>query len=124
MNNLRIEATKYTLEANFDAEQGVLELTGSSYPENAMEYFTVLYDWIGNYLKVVNKPVVLSLKVNYLNTSSIKCILDLFEILEQYYRKNGNVLITWYYEKGDEDILELGQEMAEDVEIPFEFISV
>ncbi len=48
MDNLIIEKTKNTLGVNFIAETGVLELTGSSFPENASEFFTPLVDWLKN----------------------------------------------------------------------------
>ena len=43
MENLEITKTESTLEVDFDAEDGVLALSGSSYPENA-ERFLRLFD--------------------------------------------------------------------------------
>jgi len=124
MENLKIPATKYTLEVNLNAGTGILEMSGSSYPENAIDFFQPIFDWIKIYLTQNPKKVVLKLKINYLNTSSAKCILDILEILEQYYKeKNGDVSVNWYYAEEDEDILEMGEEIAEDTEIPFNLLS-
>ena len=124
MENLKIPATKYTLEVNFDAAAGVLEMSGSSYPENAIDFFQPIFDWIKKYLTENPQKIVLNLKINYLNTSSAKCILDILEILEQYYKeKNRDVSVNWYYAEDDEDTLEMGEEIAEDTEIPFNLLS-
>ena len=124
MENLKIPATKYTLEVNLDAATGILEMSGSSYPENAMDFFQPIFNWIKKYLVDSPKKIVLNLKISYLNTSSAKCILDILEILEQYYKEsNSDVSVNWYYAKDDEDTLEMGEEIAEDTEIPFNLLS-
>jgi len=124
MENFKIPATKYTLEVNLDAAAGTLEMSGSSYPENAIDFFQPIFDWIKMYLAEAPPKVILKLKINYLNTSSAKCILDILETLEQYYKeKNRDVSVNWYYAKDDEDILEMGEEIAEDSEIPFNLLS-
>ncbi len=123
MNNLIIEKTKYTMEINFDKDSGILEMSGSSYPENALEFFGPITEWVKEYIQVIKKPITMSIRLNYLNTSSTKCILDIFEILDAYYKDNGQVLIKWHYAENDEDIRETGEELAEDFEFPIEFVS-
>jgi hypothetical protein len=123
MENLKIEKTRYTLEVELNKDTGILEMTGSSYPENALDFFTPIIEWIKNYISTIKNQVVLHLRVSYLNTSSTKCILDIFEILEQYHQAQGKVEVNWYYAEGDEDIKETGEELCEDIDLPFNFIS-
>ncbi len=123
MKNLEIQKTKYTLAVNFDVSKGILKMNGSSYPENALEFFTPIFDYIEQYIIEYNKKLLLELNIDYLNTSSTKCILDIFEILEDYITAGGSVHIKWFHRKGDEDILETGKELAEDYNIPIDFIS-
>ena len=123
MENLNITKTKYTLEINFDADKGILEMSGSSYPENAYEFFQPIYNWLKTYLSNVNKAIILNIKLDYLNTSSTKCILDVLEIVENYQEKGIETQINWFYEEDDEDMLETGEEFAEDMALPFNFIS-
>jgi hypothetical protein len=123
MKDLKIEKTKYTLEINFNGTTGILNMEGSSYPENAIDFYKPITNWIEDFIKEVKKPITLNFKLNYLNTSSTKCILDIFEILEEYNEKN-KVVVNWYYEEDDEDILETGEEMGEDIEIPMNFIPI
>ena len=123
MNDLQITGTKYTMEINFNKETGVLDMAGSSYPENALEFFHPIINWIKNYISEVHKQLVMNIRLNYLNTSSTKCILDIFEILDQYYKSGGDVKLNWYYAGDDEDIKETGEELGEDLEFPIAFIS-
>lgn len=111
------------MEINFDKDSGILEMSGSSYPENALEFFGPITEWVKEYIQVIKKPITMSIRLNYLNTSSTKCILDIFEILDAYYKDNGQVLIKWHYAENDEDIRETGEELAEDFEFPIEFVS-
>lgn len=123
MENLNIPKTKYTLMINFNVETGIFEMSGSSYPENAMEFFQPIMKFIESYVSEIGKAIVLNLELNYLNTSSTKCLLDIIEILEKYYKESGDVKVNWYYEEDDEDILEMGEDIAEDLELPINLIS-
>jgi SiaC family regulatory phosphoprotein len=123
MDNLHIEKTKYTMGINFDKDTGILEMSGSSYPENALEFFGPIIQWIRDYSSQFNKNIDLNIRLNYLNTSSTKCILDIFEMLDQYHKSGGHVKINWHYAKNDEDIMETGEELAEDFEFPIAFVS-
>jgi hypothetical protein len=123
MEHLIIAKTKHTLEVDFNADTGLLKMSGSSYPENAIDFFGPIINWIKNYITQVKKPITMNLKLNYLNTSSTKCVLDIFEILEQFYQDGGVAEVNWYYEEEDEDILETGEELTEDIEFPVNFFS-
>ena len=123
MEKLKQTKTKYTLAVDFDPDSGILEMEGESYPENAIDFFQPVFVWIKTYISTLGKGIVLNLKLNYLNTSSTKCILDIFEMLEQYHIDGGDVQINWYYAEDDEDILEMGEEIGEDVCLPLNFIS-
>lgn len=123
MKNLQIRKTKYTLEVDFDVNNGNLKMSGSSYPENALEFFKPIFDILERYIAEYKKKLIVELDIDYLNTSSTKCILDIFEILEDYYTSGGSVQVKWFYREGDEDILETGKELAEDYDLPIQFKS-
>lgn len=123
MDDLQIPETKYTLAINFNAREGVLEMTGSSYPASAVDFFDPIFTWVREYIATAGGPIQLDLKLNYLNTSSTKCILDILEILESYFKRGGAVRVNWYYAEDDEDIMETGEEIAEDIELPLNLIA-
>ncbi|MCD4655838.1 DUF1987 domain-containing protein [bacterium] len=122
MDNLRIAKTKYTADVHFDAESGILEIEGSSYPENAFEYFQPLARWIRIYITETEKPIIFNLRLQYMNTSSSKCLLDILYTLEEHLKAGRDVEINWYYQEDDEDSLETGEELSYDMELKFNFI--
>ncbi len=123
MKDLKIEKTKYTLDIDFESATGIMNMAGSSYPENAIDFYKPIINWIEGFINEEKKPLTLNFRLNYLNTSSTKCILDIFEILEEY-NEDNEVVVNWYYEEDDEDILETGEEMGEDMDIPMNFIPI
>ena len=123
MKPLKIAKTKFTLAVSLDADSGNFAMEGSSYPENALEFFQPIFLWLERFIAEVTKPIDLQLKLEYLNTSSSKCILDLFKVLEGYHHQGGEVKVTWYYESDDEDMMETGEEFLEDLDFPFELVA-
>jgi hypothetical protein len=122
MDNLRISRTKYTFEVNLDAKRGMMEMSGSSYPENAVDFFQPIFEWLEEYVSEAKKKLTMNARFDYLDTSSTKCVSDIFEILENYSKNGGDVRVNWYYDEDDGDILEMGKEFAEDIELPIHFI--
>lgn len=94
---------------------------GSSYPEHAFEFFTPIFEWLQRYVEQGPRPVQLTVLFDYLNTSSLKCIIDLFKLLESHAQNGAEVAIHWRYQIDDEDMLEAGREFAEDIQIPIHF---
>jgi hypothetical protein len=124
MEHLQIEATKDTPSIDFNPETGVLALEGESYPENPIDFFSPVLNWVKQYIEESDGGLTFNIKISYINTSSSKCMLDLLEILESYYESGGEVKVNWYYEEDDEDMEETGEELCEDLELPYELISI
>jgi hypothetical protein len=123
MEPLRIAPAKSTFRVDFDP-QGRLELTGSSYPEDAVAFFAPLRAWLQAYLAAAPERTALRLQVDYVNTSSSKCLLDLLDLLEARHRAGGGVRVEWLYDADDEDMRELGEELAEDLTLEFAPVAV
>ncbi len=123
MENLLLTKSKNTLGVNFDATSGIIELSGSSYPENTTDFFKPLVDWIQKYFLEVTGKLVLNIKLDYLNSSSIKYLSDMIDKLENYHKSGGSVEINWYHKEDDEDIKEMGEEIKDDVGFTFNIIA-
>jgi hypothetical protein len=123
MDPIKIEGTPKTPTVNFNAESGVLEIKGRSIPENAVEFYRPLVDWIGNYGGATKEATEVNIQLEYFNTSSSKCILDVFKKLESINGKSS-ILINWHYEEDDEDMLEAGEDYQAIINIPFKMIEM
>jgi len=121
MESIKLEGTPKTPTVEFSAENGVLLLKGRSIPENSIEFYKPLINWIENYSASAPSETVLNVQLEYFNTSSSKCLLDIFKRLE---RIGNPVTINWYYEEDDEDMLEAGEDYDAIIDIPFKMIEV
>jgi hypothetical protein len=125
METLNIEMTPKTPLVKFDASNGYLELSGRSIPENTMEFYGPLFDLIDKYALQPQKDTKLKIQLEYFNTSSSKCLLDIFKKLQNIHSSGkSNVIVEWYYEEDDEDMLEAGEDYQTIVKLNFEMIKV
>jgi hypothetical protein len=50
-------------------------------------------------------------------------LLEIFEQFKAMHDAGNKVLIDWYYQEDDEDMQDAGEDYADIVEVPFNFIS-
>ena len=119
MDTLIIESSSKTPKVEFDADKGELLLEGRSIPENSLEFYIPLMEWLEAYTQVAMPNTIVQIKLEYFNTSSSKCILDFFKKLEAISNRGKNVSVNWYFEEDDEDMMEAGEDYNAIVGIPF-----
>ncbi len=124
MENINIEGNYSTPTVDFNAGNGELLISGRSIPEHANLFYGPLIDWVKEYVSSNPEKTTLNMKVDYVNSSSQKFLLELFEKLEPLHSGNKAVVIKWYYEDDDEEMKDSGEEFEESIEVPFEFIAV
>lgn len=122
MENVNIEGTAKTPTVIFEPGSGLLEIKGRSIPENSTEFFRPLVDALKSFSTNSTGPITVNFKLEYFNTSSSKCILDILKILESIKKTGKMVSLNWYYEEDDEDMLESGENYQEIVNIPFNML--
>ena len=124
MEPIFVEGTPKTPTVKFDPNQGLIEIKGRSHPENSMEFYKPLIAWLVEYAKNPGDKTIVNIQLEHFNTSSSKCILDVFKTLEAIYKAKHEVEINWHYEKDDEDILEAGEDYKSLIGIPFNMIEI
>ena len=120
MNTLIIQGTQSSPAIRADWEQGLLSMEGDSYPENSFDFFGQVIEWIERYLKERNAPLQLLLRLVYMNTSSVKAMMDIFDMLEDAFKQGRDVRVDWYYDPRNERVLDLADEFREDCTFPFQ----
>jgi hypothetical protein len=125
MDALTIEGTPKTPIVRFDASKGLIEIKGRSIPENSIEFYKPLVDWLDAYARESQQTKTqVNIQLEYFNTSSSKCILDVFKKLEAVHKANSGVTINWFYDEDDEDMLEAGQDYESIIRVPFKMMEV
>jgi len=124
MEPIIIEGTPKTPSIKFDTRDGVFEIKGRSIPENSVKFYKPLNEWLDSYMQVPLDKTVVNIRLEYFNTSSSKCILDVFKRLEAIHRSKHDVEINWFYEEDDEDMLEAGEDYDSIIKVPFKMIEI
>ncbi|HOG19057.1 MAG TPA: DUF1987 domain-containing protein [Salinivirgaceae bacterium] len=123
MEPIKIEGSPKTPTVNFDAS-GKIEIKGRSIPENSIEFYKPLIDWLDQYLNNPAKMTNVNVQLEYFNTSSSKCILDVLKKLEAIYKAGNEVVVNWHYEEDDEDMLEAGEDYQSIIKVPFKMCEI
>ena len=121
MDALKLEGSPKTPTIEFNSGTGYLLVRGRSIPENSIEFYKPLIEALEAYNSSSQSNTKVDIQLEYFNTSSSKCILDVFKKLEAINSGNSEVIINWYYEEDDEDMLEAGEDYQAIINIPFRF---
>jgi hypothetical protein len=124
MEPINIEGSQKTPSIYFDTEKSTLEIRGRSIPENSIEFYKPLVDWLDEYARNPHAKTQVDIHLEYFNTSSSKCILDVFKKLEAIHKAKHDVMINWYYEEDDEDMLEAGEDYESIIRVPFKMVEI
>ncbi|MFI5219843.1 MAG: DUF1987 domain-containing protein [Bacteroidia bacterium] len=120
MENLIINPGIKTPNINFNSVTGILEISGKSIPENSVEFYRPLYEWLDQYAQQPNKQTQFIVRLEYFNTSSSKCLLDIFRKLEAVNKAGASeITVRWLYEADDEDMMEAGDDYQTIVKLQF-----
>ena len=122
MKELNIAGSVSTPTVLGDWEAGVLKMSGDSYPENSFELFGPVIQWVESYLGENVAPLRLELSLLYLNTSSVKAVMEIFDTLEAAHLSGRDVRVTWFFDQNNERVGELAEEFKEDCTFPFEVV--
>ncbi len=123
METLLIEQTDDSPRIVLDPVDKLFEISGKSLPEDVLEFYQPVLDWLNDYRKEPDSLTTFSVRLIYFNTASSKMIMDIFLIFEEMVEEGHEVLIKWHSHQRDEDMQEAGKEFAEMIAVPFEHIS-
>jgi hypothetical protein len=123
MEELRISPTKNTPEIILNPE-GIIKIRGRSIHEDVTEYFAPVEEWITDYITDPAELTCVEMSLEYFNSASAKVFIHLLQKVTYVTLKHKKFIINWYYEDGDEDILERGEYFASILDVPISFIKI
>jgi hypothetical protein len=121
MKELKITGTK-TFPGVFLNPEGILKIEGRSIHENIAEFYKPVENWIKEYIESPAEVTCLDINLEYFNSASAKLLIRIIQKISYIQLKNKKFMVNWYYEEGDEDILERGEYFSSVTKIPFNFI--
>ncbi|MGK7396903.1 MAG: DUF1987 domain-containing protein [Candidatus Cyclobacteriaceae bacterium M3_2C_046] len=124
MDSFFLKPSPKTPEIKFDIEKSLFEVSGRSIPENSIDFYKPVLEWLDQYIKHPNSETTLEIKLEYFNTSSSKCLVDIFRRFEKLHIEGKKVSILWYYEDEDEDMLESGEDFKGIIKMPLQLVKL
>lgn len=125
MEILRQEGSLTTPTILLDPGKGLIELRGKSIPENSFEFYEPLYEWLNEYGQDPQEKTQVNLSMEYFNTSSSKEFMKFFKKLEELHKMGSTkVEIKWYHELDDEEMMEMGESLKREVDLPIDIIPI
>ncbi len=129
MEKLIISPTHSTPEIRFSVEENIFLIRGNSRPEDVRALYYPVIEWIKELANDIidNKitkytkenPLIFQVDLLYFNSSSAKFLYDIFSEFKRLPEAGISVIVEWYYEKEDIDMLEAGNDIATMVEMEF-----
>jgi len=113
--------TEETPAIIFNPGKDKFQLVATSWPENALKFYTPIMDWLREYFKAPNLVTIFEFRLDYFNTSSAKQIAKLLVLLKEESEKH-DIKIKWFYDWEDMDMKNAGIRYAALTNIKFEFI--
>ena len=121
MKRINIKPSKTSPQVSFDVTNGSLLLKGRSLLNNAHDFYQPIYtalDEVTNFTKQLNVDFMM----DYYNTSSTKCIFQIFKKLGVLKNNDYDVNINWYYQEDDLDHIEIGEDFESILDMRFNFV--
>lgn len=122
MESLLIEAKKDTPRIYFSKSEKTFEMSGKSLPEDVIDFYTPVLDWIKQYIKDPLDETMIVLKLEYINSTSSKIVSEMLELFESILENGKIVRVKWYYPDEDDDIKITGEELKETMGFNIELI--
>ena len=130
MQAYNAESTESTPKIVLDPNSKVFEISGISRPENVRECYEPVIDWFEEFeqklpeydFSTSGELITFKIQLNYFNSASAKFILDVLMEINKLFNKGMYLQIDWYYEEGDDDMKEVGEELSEIVDFKFNYI--
>lgn len=117
MTTLHINASQRTPEVNFNFETNTFLLRGESYPEDVKDFYGPPITRLEEHLEGLEGAAVnFTFEFVYFNSSTAKIVMNLFDLLDSAAERGNTVVITWMFEKDDDNMEELGEEFGEELE--------
>lgn len=123
MEELRFSSTKNTPEIILNPE-GIIRIKGRSIHENVLDFFAPVEDWVSEYITSPADITCVDINLEYFNSASAKVFIHLLQKVTYVTLKHKKFIFNWYYEEGDEDILERGEYFSSVLDVHFNFIKI
>jgi hypothetical protein len=123
LKEIHILPSTITPEISLNPE-GKIKIKGRSMNEDLSEFYKQTEGWIDEYICNPADLTCVEIYLEYFNEINLYVYISMLKKISSLKLKNKKYIINWYYEEGDEDILEKGENISFILNIPFNFIKI
>ena len=103
---------------------GVIRIKGKANVLATSANYVLINDWLDKYLANPADITVVDICVEYLNSFCTAKLVDMLKKISGIILKDKKLVINWYYEEDDEDMLEAGEDYESIIRVPFKMIEI
>ena len=115
--------TDKTPEVILDAD-GMLLIKGRAMALNRTAPSEKIVTCIDEYLQNPARTTTVVIALDYLNSYGTQVLVSILKRISKVILQGNELVVKWYYDEEDDDILERGHHIAETFNIPIEFIPI
>jgi hypothetical protein len=119
----KVFSTKNSPEIRLSPD-GIIKIFGRSMGANTAEISEEIDKWIDSYVLDPADVTCIDIHLEYLKGTDLKFYISLLKKICTVRLKYKKCIINWYYEEGDEDMLEMGESISFLLDIPFNMIEI
>jgi two-component SAPR family response regulator len=110
-------------------DENIFVISGRSAPEDVRGIYYPVIEWIDEFVTIVTvnnqytevNPLLFKFDFEYFNSSSAKFLYDIIHRLKDLQSIGVSVVVKWYHEEGDIDLLEAGEDLSILLDLPFTY---
>jgi len=121
MEAITLDGTKKTPMVLLDPA-GKIRISGRSIPEDASKFYDNILNWVMEYIADPQDSTIVDIELEYFNSGSAKFVMQILRELSELIHNGKDMKVNWYYEEGDDDILERGEYYASILDLEINFI--
>jgi hypothetical protein len=103
---------------------GIIKIKGRAIDESRTKFSEQIMTWIDSYLLNPPKTTEVTIVLEYLNSFNSIIVASVIKKLFLVTMQSKQLVIKWYIDKDDDDMLERGNYISSTFRIPIEFILI
>jgi hypothetical protein len=123
LKNIKISATSKTPEISLNSD-GVFQIIGRPISGEVKELPHEVENWLDTYLLDPCDVTLIEINLEYIGGFKTGYYVEMVKKIKKVLALGKKLVVTWYYEEGDEDILERGECFSLYLDLPFNFIEI
>ena len=123
LKTIRISATSKTPEVTLNPD-GLIHIRGRSLSGEVEGLPEEVENWLDTYLLDPCDVTLIEINLEYIGGFKTGYYVEMVRKIKKVLTHNKKLVVKWYYEEGDEDILERGECFSLYLDLPFDFIEI